>query len=137
LEKINKTHKLKRILDHIQKNKISAYSIAKGTKISEAGIGKIINKSSKNPQNSTVDRIYEYLFGLSEKSIKQSYIEVMEAKVPIDIWALKTVENLEELKKHAVFSNIIKLEVSQELLKLSQDKNALKEFLGLKDQGSS
>lgn len=62
LNKIRKKEKLEIILNYVEKHNISAYKIAKETKISEAGIGKILNKLSKNPQERTIDAIYDYLF---------------------------------------------------------------------------
>ncbi len=59
---ITKQEKLKKIIIYVEDNDISAYEIAKNTKLTEAGIGKILNKVSKNPREMTVDAIYNYLF---------------------------------------------------------------------------
>ncbi|MCG8213596.1 S24 family peptidase [Tenacibaculum finnmarkense genomovar finnmarkense] len=57
-----KEHTINKIIDYVEENNVSAYSIAQNTKLSEAGIGKILNKSSKNPRDLTVEAIYNYLF---------------------------------------------------------------------------
>lgn len=59
---ITKEQKIEEIISFVKSNEITAYSIAKATGISEAGIGKILNKLSKNPRNITIDTIYKFLF---------------------------------------------------------------------------
>ncbi len=59
---LTKEEKLQKIIDYVEKNDVSAYEIAKNTKLTEAGIGKILNKKSKQPREITVDEIYKYLF---------------------------------------------------------------------------
>jgi len=56
---------MEEILDNIvklvEKHNISAYSISKNTGISEAGIGKILNKKVKRPHKTTLETILNYL----------------------------------------------------------------------------
>ena len=74
---LSKSQKLNKIINHVKDEGISAYSISKATNISEAGLGKILNKVSKNPQERTVDVIYNYLF---KEGITEEIKEVKEFK---------------------------------------------------------
>ena len=58
---LTKQEKLKIILKKIKELNISAYEIAKNTSLTEAGIGKILNGSVKNPHENTLNSILEYL----------------------------------------------------------------------------
>ena len=83
-----KLKKVKEIIDYVKKNNISAYSIAKATKVSEAGIGKILNKSSKNPRDLTIDAIYYFLFeseGKVENDIEVLYAEHIAFKKALSV----------------------------------------------------
>ncbi len=66
---LTKKEKLEKIIDYVKNNDISAYIIAKNTKISEAGVGKILNKVSTNPHEITVNTIYDYLFPVEKSPI--------------------------------------------------------------------
>lgn len=59
--KISKQDKINKIFDLIEKYHISNYEISKNTGISEAGLGSITNKETKNPREVTVNAIYNYL----------------------------------------------------------------------------
>lgn len=59
--KISKQEKLDVIFRIIKENNISNYEISKNTGISEAGLGSIKNKTTKDPRSTTVDAIYNYL----------------------------------------------------------------------------
>jgi len=50
----------------MKKNNVNAYSLAKETGISAAGIGKILNKKVKRPHRSTLDLIVNYLNKLED-----------------------------------------------------------------------
>jgi len=83
---LDKERKVREIIDYVEKNNISAYSIAKATKVSEAGVGKILNKSSKNPRDLTIDAIHSFLFKEDVKEdIEVLYAEHMEFKNAISI----------------------------------------------------
>ena len=53
--------KLKKIVILVDLHNITAYEIAKNTTISEAGVGKILNKLSKKPHINSVNAIYNYV----------------------------------------------------------------------------
>jgi hypothetical protein len=57
-----KENRIDQIISEVKNKKISAYLIAQNTKLTEAGVGKVLNKFSKNPRDLTVDAIYAYLF---------------------------------------------------------------------------
>ena len=85
-----KAEKLKEILNYVEENNISAYSIAKETGISEAGIGKIINGASKNPQLRTLEKIHAYLFkNKAEKCNINKSISMHMAKHSFADYAVK------------------------------------------------
>lgn len=58
---MNKQEKLQHVLSLIKDSGLSNYEIAKGTGISAAGIGKLVNGLSKNPQERTLDIINEFI----------------------------------------------------------------------------
>ena len=103
---LDKEKKVKEIIDYVEKNNISAYSIAKATKVSEAGIGKILNKSSKNPRDLTIDAIYYFLFesegGVEnevENDIEVLYAEHIAFKKALSVIKDKGVKAYEIHKK--------------------------------------
>jgi hypothetical protein len=76
---ITKKEKIEKIINHVRNKGISAYAISKNTKLTEAGIGKILNKSSKNPRDLTVDALFRYLFN-QEDFQNSTNKEVQEIK---------------------------------------------------------
>lgn len=58
---LNKKEKLEFIKQQIEKRGISAYTISKNTNLTEAGVGKILNGSVKNPHESSIDTIFLYI----------------------------------------------------------------------------
>ena len=70
----------------------------------------------------------------------EGFIEVQGVKVSFQEWALKTAEHAKELKKIAVFDNIIKIEKMKDFISFTShltpedlkllNKDAVKEFLG-------
>ncbi|MBE7691296.1 S24 family peptidase [Tenacibaculum piscium] len=69
---------INKIIDYAKKNNVSAYLIAQNTKLSEAGVGKILNKSSKNPRDLTIEAICDYLFN-NHDSEKEGSLETNNA----------------------------------------------------------
>ena len=61
MKPLTKEEKLNFIYHYIENNAISAYKIAKNTGLNEGGVGKILQKKSKNPHKYTVDAIYNFL----------------------------------------------------------------------------
>ena len=59
-----KKEKLKKILQKIQDEGITAYYIANKTRLNESGLNKIFRGETKNPNSSTVDKLYSFLYGL-------------------------------------------------------------------------
>lgn len=53
--------KLAFILEKVEEMKLTAYDIGKKTKLSITGIDKILNGTSKNPQEKTLNTIIDYL----------------------------------------------------------------------------
>ncbi|SEH05281.1 hypothetical protein [Candidatus Venteria ishoeyi] len=61
MKPLTKEEKLQFIYDYTEENAISAYKIAKHTGLNEGGVGKILQKKSKNPHKYSVQAIYDYL----------------------------------------------------------------------------
>ena len=79
ISKLEKQEKLKKILDHIEKNDVTAYSISQGTGISDMGILKIMKGQSKNPNGSTVLAIYDFYLTIrvaTRKPILKSWLKM-------------------------------------------------------------
>lgn len=49
------------ILEQVEKHGISAYEISKNTNLTDAGVGRILNGSVKNPHENTLNTIINYL----------------------------------------------------------------------------
>lgn len=58
---LSKKEKLEFVLEKCKELSISAYEIAKNTNLTEAGIIRILNGTSKNPHENTLDSIILYL----------------------------------------------------------------------------
>lgn len=104
----SKEEKIEKILQFTRDNNISAYEIAKNTKLTEAGIGKILNKSSKNPREMTVDAIFDYLFN-NEKIDNKTSISNFKNGEEVNITSLLRflLDNNKELMKEQSFRNYI------------------------------
>jgi len=76
---LTKKEKLDFIKQQIENLNISAYTIAKKTNLTEAGIGKILNGTIKNPHESTIDTLLLYL----EDKVLGSEINKVEEHPPI------------------------------------------------------
>lgn len=72
--------KLKKIIILTELHDITAYEIAKNTTISEAGVGKILNKVSKKPHTNTVNSIYNYVIKYEKKDVNYT---TEEEKLPV------------------------------------------------------
>ncbi|SHG28559.1 hypothetical protein [Flavobacterium johnsoniae] len=58
---LTKKEKLNFILEKVKEMEITAYDIAKNTTLTEAGVLRIINRTSKNPQENSLNAILLYL----------------------------------------------------------------------------
>jgi hypothetical protein len=58
---LSKKEKLEFVLEKCKELSISAYEIAKNTNLTEAGIMRILNKTSKNPHENTLNAIILFL----------------------------------------------------------------------------
>lgn len=67
---MTKKEKLKFVLEKTKEMQISAYDIAKNTTLTEAGVGRILNGTSKNPQENSLNSIITYL---ETKQVSQNY----------------------------------------------------------------
>jgi len=83
---MKKLDKLKIALDLIKEHNLTAYEIGKHTKISTFAVQKIINGDTKNPNETTVDVILDFI----ETAIIGTDIKVIKAE--------EEVENYEKSK---------------------------------------
>lgn len=58
---LSKEGKLKYIIETAKKMDISGYEIAKNSELTESGVNRILNGSTKNPHINTVNSIYNYV----------------------------------------------------------------------------
>lgn len=58
---LSKKEKVKFIIEKVTELELTAYEIAKKTKLSASGIDKILDGSSKNPHENTLNLILEFL----------------------------------------------------------------------------
>mgnify|MGYP000037926211 CR=1 FL=1 len=113
---LNKKEKIKKIQQICSENNITAYNIAQNTTITEAGIGRILADKVKNPHDSTINEIYNYI--VNSKTFTHS--EDPEYIIPKP-----------ELQHH--HENLLK-EVNLLLIKLENVKNPnLKDLQNIKD----
>ena len=57
----------KKIINEIKLRGLTAYKIAEDTGLTEVGINKILNGTSKTPRLSTITILHNYLFGISKE----------------------------------------------------------------------
>lgn len=58
---LTKEQKLKFILEEVEKLGVSAYEISKNTNLTDAGVGRILNGTVKNPHENSLNAIIDYL----------------------------------------------------------------------------
>jgi|GEM_PF-2862792 len=117
---LSKQEKLKIIKDKIKELNISAYEIAKNTSLTEAGIGKLINGTVKNPHENTLNSIIEYLNNrYFDKSLNE-IIHIIEE--PKQKSLLTKHEAIEELKNCLDERNYLTKEIIRLQIILSKNK---------------
>lgn len=115
-----KINKLNKIINYVTENNISAYVIAKNTGISEAGVGKILNKVSINPREHNINLIYNYLF------IDNNILVLKKDGVEFSIEeiALFVVNNENEFMKIKAFSNMAELRARNKVIEIMEKKRS-------------
>ncbi len=69
---------LQEIIKGIKDNGITAYEISKNTPLSEVGINKILSGVSKNPRETTLLVLYDYLFGSVEVNNNKQEVDQLK-----------------------------------------------------------
>jgi predicted transcriptional regulator len=111
---LTKQERLRIIKEKIKELNISAYEIAKNTSLTEAGIGKILNGTVKNPHENTLNSIIEYL---NKSKFNESYNEIIHIiEEPKQKNIKSKNEAIEELKncleeRNKLTKEIIKLQI--------------------------
>lgn len=111
---LTKQEKLKIILEKIKELNVSAYEIAKNTSLTEAGIGKILNGTVKNPHDNTLNSILHYLNNSKFNDNFEEIIHIIEEPKQKNIKS--KIEEIEELKncleeRNKLTKEIIKLQI--------------------------
>ena len=123
---LTKTEKLEIIKYQVKENNISAYSIAEKTTLTQAGVGKILNGGVKNPHESTINELWNFInnYLLGRENPQNYHIEHVNPKINI-------VQ--EEDKREDLYKKVISLmEEKNELisenvkLKLLLERNNIK-----------
>ena len=137
---ISKKEKIEKIINHTQKNKIKAYEIAKNTKLTEAGVSKILKKSSKNPRDLTVDEIYNYLFKNKEEHFSKIEDEQQGSekitfvkdniKINLDEIIAFLISNVKKLNNEGKLDSLIEaINYVKNNNKLNDEINGIKELI--------
>ena len=128
ISKLEKEEKLKKIIDFVKKESISAYSISQKTGLSEAGVGRILNGKIKNPNGITVVTIHDYLFSNNTvKEVKPTLCKDGVCFNDVEV-AIHVATNESDFMKIKIFENIIERNVANRILEIVKD-GKLKEFL--------
>jgi predicted transcriptional regulator len=127
MNELNKKDRLKYLLEMILNNNITAYEIGVSKNLNISALDKIIKGITKNPQNSTLDAIEDYI---SEKLLVQDVQSVNEKPTEYnmikklqfnhDDVANYVIENEDELlknKKFAIWYKNIILKAQVDMLK--------------------
>lgn len=88
-----KQEKLNYILNVIARKEITAYEIFKNTTITEAGVSKIIQGKTTNPNRRTVNEIYDYLYSAYGEGAKEVEQELLKDRLQTLIDRLELTPN--------------------------------------------
>ncbi len=67
---LDKKEKVLLILEKVKKDGITAYDLSKKLNLSESGLNKLFRGEIKNPHNSTVEALHNYLFNLKTTNVE-------------------------------------------------------------------
>ena len=107
---LSKEEKLNFILQEVEKNNISAYEISRNTNLTDAGVGRILNKTVKNPHENTLNAIIEFLF----KKVKKGELKTLSNMVNEPKEDIYNEHNLEDLRDCLSENN----KLTREIIKL-------------------
>jgi transcriptional regulator with XRE-family HTH domain len=109
---LNKKEKLNFVLEKCKELSISAYEIAKNTDLTEAGIIRILNGTSKNPHENTLNTIILFLEKkVLGKNISENIHIIEEEKTEYQItdYSKEFINCLEE--RNRLTKEVIKLQI--------------------------
>lgn len=118
MKDLTRNEKWEFIIKAVSENKITAYEIAKGTGLTEAGILNILQRKSKRPHESSLNEILKYLEKTlvgrnipgSYNNLKQNIIRnVAEEEINYDVSNKMIAQMIKELgksinKHHSAFA---------------------------------
>ncbi len=114
--KISKHEKLAHIFEIIKKHNISNYEISQNTGISEAGLGSITNKITKNPREITVNAIYDFLLSKYSDSTIPKQISPNKEVDTVDFIELNEEDSNKEVIVNAFGNRFEKLSNGEYLM---------------------
>jgi len=126
---LTKEEKLEKIFIAIENRGISAYTLAKETKLNESGINRILNKKVKSPQNSTVDLLYGYLYD-TNTVVDKNLFDIIEKEKLTEKEGIDIVsDNIEYFRnKYKYFDLIIKDIETKAVTKFLEDQGIKVEY---------
>jgi transcriptional regulator with XRE-family HTH domain len=109
-----KKEKLDFVLEKVQELGLTAYEIGKKTELSISGVEKILNKTSKKPQEETLNRIILFLESLESKNYKEPIEENKKINEEKNGFSKEDLEQNPLVKclneKNQLFVEVIKLQ---------------------------
>ena len=116
---LSKKQKLDFILEKTAELEISAYEIGKKTGLNTSGVERILNKTVKNPQENTLNKILEFL----EKKVLGSELSTKNDKTKEPEEKYLSQKTIDELENNPLVKCL------NEQLKLTAENSRLKEIL--------
>ncbi len=133
MSKLTKEEKLRKILEKVESKGITSYYVAKNTALKESGLTKLFAGKVKNPHDSTVNTLYEFLYGNSDAVntiTGKETITVGEYEVTLEEYDMAFYKNKELiLSKCKITSLIIDGEANKKFKKVLEDNNIEVEYV--------
>lgn len=123
---MNKSEKIRKILNAIQERKSTAYELSKETGLNESGLNRFIKGEVSRPHTETVDKLYSYLYGNNtvSQSIVKSNLSDQEVKELVYLVAT----NEDRLMQEKVFANIIEIRVAKKVQLIMSSEEEYKKW---------
>ncbi len=114
---LSKEKKLEFIFENITKYDITAYEIGSNTELNTSGVDRILKKKVINPQNSSVNIIYDYIYN---KYVKPKTDTFNDQNSVYNTTNLKCEEKLLILEKELTYKDQI-IDLLKEQIDLIKD----------------
>jgi len=117
MKDLNKENKLLFILENVKKYSITAYEIGTNTELNISGIDRVLDGTTKNPQKTTVNIIYDYI---NNKYVTPKKNQVNEENSVYNSNNLPCEEKLLILEKEIGYKDEI-IQLQKEQIQLLKD----------------